>query len=197
MKKNNHFKATRGDLYSHSKGTYTNLMIVRTYYTIFFEDKYMLRNCASVHIYKTTYILYSTLMQTQRTTPHMYVSTTMSPWDWVFPGMKTSFRKTHHEDGSTDNALCKLDLGMWTCSQKRFRDTSNVQLGLQFAEVESERLGEKEAQNDWLEALLIHRDYVDKWKGWVWYVCRVQENIPNCGSTAGISFEKDPNMAMA
>lgn len=88
----------------------------------------------------------------------------MSPWDLVFPGMKTSFGKTHHEDCSNNNALCKLDLGMWTCSQKRFRDTSNVQLGLQFAEVERERLGEKEAQNDWLEALLIRLDYVEKLK---------------------------------
>ena len=77
---------------------------------------------ASVHIYKTTYILYSILMHTQHTTPHMYVSTTMSPWDLVFPGMKTSFGKTHHEDCSNNNALCKLDLGMWTCSRKRFRD---------------------------------------------------------------------------
>lgn len=39
-----------------------------------------------------------------------------------------------------------------------------MQLGLQFAKVESERLGEKEAQNDWLEALLIRLDYVDKLK---------------------------------
>ena len=41
-----------------------------------------------------------------------------------------------------------------------------MQLGLQFVEVERERIREKEAQNDWLEALLIHLDNVDKLKGW-------------------------------
>ena len=62
----------RGDLYSHSKGTYANLMIARKYCIIFSERKYTLRSCASVHIDKQHNIYIC--MHTQHTTPHMYIS---------------------------------------------------------------------------------------------------------------------------